>query len=178
MEDGEEYGGYVKNNAWNYYHLVPASGSQGSIFVTLQQQEEEGEEGGQSDSGVMDCNLYIQSDSLPSKTTYSYRDLSTESVVQIPILNPMGHTWYIGVYGFHYCNYVISQSVLSRSFFDSISLNFYNNNNDNNNNTNNDKWVKNVQQGVKNTGFAQMVFANVTMVTPALPAPLVCFYCF
>jgi len=105
MEGEEEYGGYVRNNAWNYYHISNVN-SQSNIYITLQQKEEG--EGGEV--GVMDCNLYVQADTLPSKSGYVYRDLSTNSVVQIPVISPMGRSWYVGIYAFHYCNYDISFS--------------------------------------------------------------------
>jgi hypothetical protein len=60
-----------------------------------------------------DCDLYINSDSQPTRFSYDYRDISFNSNMSLSVPNPADRTWYIGVYGYRGCAYAISVTTTS-----------------------------------------------------------------
>jgi hypothetical protein len=59
-----------------------------------------------SDTG--DCDLYVASNTKPTRFRYQFLDISTRKYSTVTIVNPQGTTWYIGVFGFQSCEYVLS----------------------------------------------------------------------
>ena len=103
MEDSLLYSGYASNNVWNYFHF--SANSQSNVMISLIQL------GDQS----TDCDLYVLSDNQPTKTSYTYRDVTSTGNITIVVINPLGHTWFIGVYGAHLCSFQLFQTIQPRS---------------------------------------------------------------
>jgi hypothetical protein len=117
--------GFVGDNTWNYYHYNAFSSY--NLMVTMNQT-----------SALGDCDLYVKSDSNPTRFDYTYRysplpqsvsfilssiemlivlglvcavfdrDISFRSNVTLAITNPADLTWYVGVFGYRSCAYVLS----------------------------------------------------------------------
>jgi hypothetical protein len=86
--------GYVADNAWNYFHYNAFS------TYNLQVQMNQTGTGG-------DCDLYVKHDTNPTRFDYTYRDISFHQNVTLTIPNPSELTWYLGVYGYRACNYLL-----------------------------------------------------------------------
>ena len=92
MIDGKRYPGYVGEGAWNYFHFTVES--ENPVTVLLDRTSDEG-----------DLDLYVNADGKPALFNYSYCDVNTGTRMQVKIFEPLGHTWYIGVFGWHAANY-------------------------------------------------------------------------
>jgi len=84
--------GFVGDNAWNYYHIFGQTVN--TLVVNVIRTSETG-----------DPDVYIKSGSNPSRMSYQYLDISTNSNIVLSIPNPLGQTWYIGIYGWKPCEY-------------------------------------------------------------------------
>ncbi len=51
--------------------------------------------------------ISLQSDLNPTRTQFDYRDISFKQNVSISIPNPSDRTWYLGVYGYRSCQYIL-----------------------------------------------------------------------
>jgi len=91
--------GYVADNAFNYYHFNAYSAYNMLIQVN------------QTNTG--DCDLYVKADMNPSRLLYDYRDISFRANISLTVPNPSDRTWYIGVYGYQACSYLLSVSTSS-----------------------------------------------------------------
>lgn len=87
--------GYVGDNAFNYYHYDAFSAYNMMIYLN-------------QTSAAGDCDLYVKGDSNPTRTSYDYRDISFRSNVSLAVPSPGDRTWFIGVYGYAACQYVLS----------------------------------------------------------------------
>ena len=64
-----------------------------------------------------DCDVYVKSGSLPSRTIYDWKDTSVNTEFTVTATPTTGATMYIGVYGYRTCSYLLSLSVtFIRSF--------------------------------------------------------------
>jgi hypothetical protein len=88
------YTGFVDDNMWNYYNFRPDQSS--NVVVSLNQT-----------STDMDCDLYIRKDENPTRFQYNYRDISFQQNFSITIENPSFSFYYIGVYGYKACSYLL-----------------------------------------------------------------------
>jgi len=86
--------GYVGNNAWNYYHITADTAN--NLVVTAARTSSSG-----------DCDLYVRAGAKPTRFDYQYLDISTRVVANVTIINPQAETWYIGVFGWYPCEYVL-----------------------------------------------------------------------
>jgi len=93
--------GYVSENTFNYFHVNSFSAN--SLLIWMNQTSLTG-----------DCDLYVKSDYNPTRTVYDYRDISFKTNVSIEIPNPFDRTWYLGVYGYKACQYILSASSTSQ----------------------------------------------------------------
>jgi len=87
--------GYVGDNTFNYYHYDSFSAN--AMVIQVNQTSRTG-----------DCDLYVKGDYNPSRTVYDYRDISFASNITLSVPNPSDRTWYIGVFGYMACQYVIA----------------------------------------------------------------------
>jgi hypothetical protein len=94
LSNGQIGSGYVSDNSWNYFHYNAFSSN--NLLVQMNQTS-----GG-------DCDLYVRTDSNPDRFNYNYRDISFKPNVTLIIPDPSDRTWYIGVYGYRACAFVIS----------------------------------------------------------------------
>lgn len=101
--------GYAADNQWNYYHVTANTAS--NMQITIAQ-------GFDIQNG--DCDLYIQANEYPDRFHYDYRDIGFADTFSVTVQNPLDTTWYIGVYGYHACQYYISESI--SSMFNSNNL--------------------------------------------------------
>ena len=76
--------GFVGGNAWNYYHIVGNSAESYVVELDLTSSRKE-------------CELYVNGGSKPTLREFSYLDTSQPARIVIP--EPIGETWYIGIYG-------------------------------------------------------------------------------
>ena len=85
--------GYVGDNAWNYYHIE--GNTRTSYVVDLNLTSSRGE-----------CDLYVNGGSKPTLREFNYLSTSSpRNPAQVVIPNPIGETWYIGIYGKAPCTY-------------------------------------------------------------------------
>jgi len=89
--------GYVGDNAWNYYHITYNTANNLMVNVTRT-------------STTGDCDLFVRAGSKPTRFDYQYLDISTHVTASVTIINPQAETWYIGVFGWYPCEYVLSVS--------------------------------------------------------------------
>ena len=86
--------GYAGENAWNYYHIHARSSN--SLVVSV----------ATVDDG--DCDVYINENSLPTRFQFQYVDISTKKNVQLTISDAGDEMWYIGIYGWRACTYIMN----------------------------------------------------------------------
>jgi len=83
--------GYVADSVWNYYRYQGVDNKE--VTVSLVQQ------------GSGDCDLFVKAGRNPTQTDFDYAELSQDQVFNITIPEPLGTTWYIGVFGWSSCAY-------------------------------------------------------------------------
>ena len=76
--------GYVGGNAWNYYHILGNTRESYVVGLDLTSSRKE-------------CELYVNGGSYPTLTEFGYFDTSNPGRIVIP--DPIGETWFIGIYG-------------------------------------------------------------------------------
>eukprot|EP01089_Gocevia_fonbrunei_P020315 TRINITY_DN7544_c0_g1_i1.p1 TRINITY_DN7544_c0_g1~~TRINITY_DN7544_c0_g1_i1.p1 ORF type:complete len:582 (-),score=24.50 TRINITY_DN7544_c0_g1_i1:32-1777(-) len=101
--DTNTISGFVDDGMWNYYHYVSRSTNNVQIWVNQTGHENKSE----------DCDVYVKGGSLPSQTNYDYVSVALSVNNSIVVSNAGMQTWYIGVYGFQSCAYVLSAYVES-----------------------------------------------------------------
>jgi len=88
---GKRVTGYVADSIWNYYRYQGVGNKE--VTVSLSQ------------TGGGDCDLYVKGGSKPTQTSFDFAELGQLSVFNITIPEPLGTTWYIGVFGWSSCAY-------------------------------------------------------------------------
>jgi len=96
LTSGQEVRGNVTTFQWSYYSIsVSYVGSALNIFMNQT-----------SSSG--DCDIYVQVNTLPTRSVYYARDISTAKNTKLAVSNiQTTGTWYIGAYGFSACSYIL-----------------------------------------------------------------------
>jgi len=95
LVDGQPDTGYVDSNNWNYYSFRTDSTNNFVIQVTQL-------------TGEGDCDLYVRSGQVPTRFNYDYFDLSIEATFSLTVEDPGDDTWYIGIFGWEECSYIIT----------------------------------------------------------------------
>mmetsp|Transcript_33647 Transcript_33647/g.52599 ORF Transcript_33647/g.52599 Transcript_33647/m.52599 type:complete len:588 (-) Transcript_33647:57-1820(-) len=90
-----KYKGYVGNDAWNYYHFDDES-TQNTLIADLKRT---------SDGG--DVDLYIGDGFKPTLYNYTFCNLSIGTEMTLELDQPVGHTWYFGVFGWDGAEYAL-----------------------------------------------------------------------
>lgn len=90
----QNYQGHVDGGEWNYWKIQ--SGTSNNMIVSLTQNDRQ------------DCDLYINSQSLPTRFQYQYRHTGIEKDSVVRIDNPGNQLWWIGVFGFTQCDYTFN----------------------------------------------------------------------
>jgi hypothetical protein len=129
--NGQTVSGYVADNSWNYYHYNAFSSN--SLMVQMNQVSQTYTYThtlslpcplslasvndvstlsryltGFSQTSGGDCDLYVRADTNPDRFNYNYRDISFHANVSLIIPDPSDRTWYIGVYGYRACSYLLT----------------------------------------------------------------------
>src|SRR5690606_15289039 len=88
---------------WMFYHIVLGSGGYALQWII------------NSTTGS-DCDLYIQYDNYPTRSSWRYRDISTRKniVLTVPAASAYEGTWYAGVYGFTQCSFAVTANVMGK----------------------------------------------------------------
>jgi hypothetical protein len=60
-----------------------------------------------------DCDLYVNENSNPTKTNYTYRDISSLTNAKITIPQAGNTLHYVGVFGYRGCHYTLSAKLVS-----------------------------------------------------------------
>jgi len=96
MEDelqlDEPVDGIAKQGVWNYYHISAFTAN--NLVIAINETD-----------GSSDCDLFISAGQKPTSYKHDYYHIGVDSDFDITIENPGDATWYIGVYGFHTCEY-------------------------------------------------------------------------
>jgi len=92
LQNGDSVDGYVSTDFWNYWYIPTQSVN--NLGLTLTQS------GG-------DCDIYVKQDCYPGRFNYDYRDISTDSTFTLTITDPADANWYVGIYGFTDCSYLL-----------------------------------------------------------------------
>lgn len=95
---GLPYEGFVDQNLWNFYHYV--SNTLSNLVITVNQEE-----------ASSDCDLYVKAGALPNRSSYDYFDASLSQTFSLTIPHADQNTWYIGVFGWKTCNYIIRYDI-------------------------------------------------------------------
>jgi hypothetical protein len=83
----------VVARAWVFYTIVTTKGN--GLTVTVNQ----------TNSG--DVDLYMLLGEVPTRTKYTYKDISSTSAFTVTVADPGTGIWYIGIYGFLATDFVI-----------------------------------------------------------------------
>lgn len=84
---------------FNYYYLT--NPYEGDILVEVNQT-----------NTVGDVDVYIQIGTLPTRSSYFQRDISTDQGVRFTLASAAAGTWYFGVYGFLSASYSIRVTLM------------------------------------------------------------------
>jgi len=99
LADGQVIKGFVADNTWNYYTFTPRSTTDLLIWVN------------QTVAGAdQDCDLYARLGAKPTETEFDARNLTGDPDNTLRISDGQFSKWYIGVYGFRMCTYLVSAS--------------------------------------------------------------------
>jgi len=99
LHEGQSVAGFANNNQWNYYTATANSATNMIISV-----DQDWNEGG-------DCDLYIRAGEAPTRFNYDYRNIGFDNSFSIVIQNPLATHWHIGVFGYHHCQYFITETL-------------------------------------------------------------------
>jgi hypothetical protein len=61
-----------------------------------------------------DCDIYVRRAALPSHTRYDWRDISLGSDSHHEFDQPQSGDWYIGIFGFTRCSYVVKATLIGQ----------------------------------------------------------------
>lgn len=63
---------------------------------------------------ISDCDIYVRRAALPTHTRYDWRDISLGSNAHHEFDQPLPGDWYIGVFGFTRCDFVLKATLLGQ----------------------------------------------------------------
>jgi len=87
--------GYVSVNSWNYYNYQ--TNSIANFVITITQTTATG-----------DCDVYARAGQIPTRVAYDASDVQTAANFSLIIPDPGRAVWYIGIYGWSTCGYIIT----------------------------------------------------------------------
>ena len=94
MKNATRYSGSVEQRQWRYYSF---HNTFNTMLISLNQ----------SSDPSQDCDLYVKLSALPNLTYFDYRDTTISQNIQMRVTEAQVGDYYIGVYGFKACTYVI-----------------------------------------------------------------------
>jgi len=95
LANGEVDSGYMTSGNWNYYNYIVNSAADLVVSVT------------QTSAGG-DCDLYAKAGSVPTRTSFDASDVGILNNFTLTIPDAGQQTWYIGLFGWSTCTYVIT----------------------------------------------------------------------
>jgi len=93
LSSGRNVTATVGTKQWNFYSITTTT----SLTVIVNQTGSSG-----------DCDLYLQFNLVPTRSSFAYRDITLNRDVSIVVDTAGVGTWYIGVYGFMTTTYVVT----------------------------------------------------------------------
>lgn len=97
---GEKVGGFVSQNAWNWYTYEPTNFQATTIFH-LEQETIQGKSG--------DCDIYVKRGKYPTRFDFDAVDIGLSKKFDLTLRgDSIGSKIYIGVFGWGVCKYTIS----------------------------------------------------------------------
>ena len=96
MKNATKYPGTVEQRQWRYYAF---HNTLNTLVLSLNQT---------TPDPSQDCDLYVKYSALPNLTYFDYRDTTMSQNIQLKVSEAKIGDYYIGVYGFKACTYMIA----------------------------------------------------------------------